>query len=65
MIFILRNVSSLGWMAVAVADAVAMYVVEAVGWAFFLWRGAVAVAVAFKVAEAVAVMVAVSVAVAR
>ncbi len=30
-IFILRNASSIGWVAVAVADAMAMYVATAVG----------------------------------
>jgi hypothetical protein len=32
-IFILRNASSLGWVAVVVVDAVAMYVVAVVAWA--------------------------------
>ncbi len=38
-IFILRDASSLGWVEVAVADAVAMYVAAAVAWAFFVAWG--------------------------
>jgi hypothetical protein len=39
-IFILHDVSSLGWVAVAMADAVAMYVVAAVAWVVAVaWGG--------------------------